>query len=113
MAPQVTLVKARIDVATKTVVPDPIFLSKDAGDEVEWSSTDKVTVHFLDNRTPFKDPEFEVPKNGSKKSGSVGGHAVICQKCKPQPAGTHFHYKYEIRNSRDKLIVDPEIIIKN
>lgn len=112
MTPQITLVKAQIDVATKRVVPDPIFLSKGAGDEVEWSCTNEAIVHFP-NETPFQDGRFVVPKNGSKKSGSVGGHAVICQKCKPQPAGTHFHYKYEIRDSTDKPIVDPEIIIKN
>jgi hypothetical protein len=112
MAPQITLVKARIDFATKTVVPDPIFLSKGAGDEVEWSCTNEAIVHFP-NGAPFQDGRFVVPKNGSQKSHSVGTHAVICQSCKPQPVGTHYHYKYEIRDSNDKLIVDPEIIIKN
>ncbi len=55
----VTGVIVKIDVANRKVDYDSILLSKSHGDELEWSCTEAVTVHFLD-------PDPSVPGyNGS------------------------------------------------
>jgi hypothetical protein len=116
---EVKVLTVHIDVANKKVDLDPIKLSKKDGDQVEWFCDQNVTVHFLDldpkkpghNGTPFQDGAvFEVSKDG-KVSGPIRSQAVVCEGCNVKPVA-HHHYKYEIL-CKGKVVLDPEVIIRN
>ncbi len=117
----VTGVIVKIDVANRKVDYDSVLLSKSHGDEMEWSCNEAVTVHFLDadasvpgyNGTPFAKGAFHVPKNGWANSGAIRPAAAICERCNSQATTDHHHYKYEILDSNNKVILDPEVIIRN
>jgi len=78
--------------------PDPLHLSKSAGDQAEWSSTQgrAFTIHF-GSRSPFAGATFHVPRGGSVSSGPITG----------QPGSS---YKYSLENDQGK-VKDPTIII--
>jgi len=117
----VTGVIVKIDVANRKVDYDSVLLSKSHGDEMEWTSSEAVTVHFLDadpsvpgyNGSPFMRGAFHVPKNGLVSSGPIRAMAAICERCNSQATTDHHHYKYEIMDSNNKVILDPEVIIRN
>lgn len=93
-----------IDCHHKTGVPcsepDPQYLSKSAGDQAEWSSSERrhFTIDFK-SQSPFEGSIFQVPAgSGSATSGPIVG-----------PPGT---YKYSLIDDQGKE-TDPEIIITN
>jgi hypothetical protein len=80
------------------VNPDPQYLSKAAGDQAEWASSEKrhFTIEFK-SKSPFGGCLFQVPAGGGTvTSGRIEG-----------PTGT---YKYSLTNDQGK-VTDPEIIV--
>ncbi len=78
--------------------PDPQYLSKSAGDQAEWASTEgrHFTIDFR-SKSPFAGHIFRVPAgSGTVTSGPIVG-----------PPGT---YKYSLINDEGKEN-DPEIIV--
>jgi hypothetical protein len=79
-----------------------VYLSKDNKEEVEWFSRDEAfTVKFP--RTPFKDSEFHVPKNGSVGSGPIDVDV--------EEEAEKNRYPYSIIDANE-VTVDPDVIIR-
>jgi len=79
------------------VEPDPMRLSKSAGDEAEWSSSEgrAFTIHF-GSRSPFAGATFHVSRGGSASSGRITGGIGS--------------YKYFLEDDQAQ-VADPTIII--
>ena len=78
--------------------PDPQYLSKSAGDQAEWTSSEKRYFRIdFKSTSPFSGCLFDVPAgSGTVTSGEIKA-----------PPGT---YKYSLTNDQGK-VTDPEIIV--
>ena len=78
--------------------PDPQFLSKKAGHQAEWGSSEgrKFTIDFK-SASPFAGHVFDLPVGGTVTSGPIVGQ--------PGP------YRYSLINDQGKE-TDPTIIIQ-
>jgi hypothetical protein len=87
----------------KKVDPWSITVSRVGKDEVEWFSTanESYTIRFAPGDSPFPSETFSVPNGGSTCSGPARFDA------------SEKAYKYDVLDSKNQVVVDPEIVIKN
>lgn len=93
--------------------PDPVNISLNAGQEVQWYSDTACVVTFP-NGSPFTETEFRVPAHGSVCSGPAVPGAKICAipACTAPPNTHPGHYEYVITDTTGKVLVDPQVIVK-